>query len=259
MKQKYKLSIILPVYNEEESLSIMINILEATLDFPHEVFIVYDDINDRSIEPAKRLKKLYSNIFLIHNDLGKGVQNAITKGVEFCTSDIILIAVVDEVLPIIAIKDMMTLINEKNCDFVSATRYSYGGRRYGGSLIGGILSRIANKSFRLITGMILSDSTTGMKMMRKSAWKKINIESKPIGWAFAFEISLKAQLLGLKLGEIPVKGVDRLFGGRSTFKPGLWAKEYFRWYIWGLKKLNWLNRKQKKIVTLDKYLNEKSF
>ena len=107
----------------------------------------------------------------------------------------ILIACVDEVIPIIAIKEMMELINDKNCDFVSATRYSFGGKRYGGSLIGGILSRSANFIFRLITGIVFSDSTTGMKMMKKKVWKEINIESDPVGWAFAFEIAIKAQLV----------------------------------------------------------------
>ena len=232
----------------------MIKILEATLDFNHEVLIIYDDPSDTSIPPAKELQKIFSNINLVYNDIGRGAQNAVIKGIESSKSDLILIACVDEVIPIIAIKEMMELINDKNCDFVSATRYSFGGKRYGGSLIGGILSRSANFIFRLITGIVFSDSTTGMKMMKKKVWKEINIESDPVGWAFAFEIAIKAQLLGCKMGEIPVKGVDRLFGGTSTFKLVPWFKEYIRWFIWGIRKINRFNRSQKKIITLDKYL-----
>ena len=70
------LSIVLPVYNEDVSLTIMVNILEATIDFPHEVLIIYDNENDKSIKPAKKLMELYPNILLIHNDIGPGAQNA---------------------------------------------------------------------------------------------------------------------------------------------------------------------------------------
>ena len=40
---KKNLSIILPVFNEKESLSLMIKILNSTLDFENEIIIVYDN------------------------------------------------------------------------------------------------------------------------------------------------------------------------------------------------------------------------
>ena len=74
-------------------------------------------------------------------------------------------------------------------------------------------------------------------MFRKSLFKEITFESSPVGWAIAFEMSIKAQLLGYKLGEVPIISVDRLFGGESTFKLGPWFVQYLRWFIWGLKNL----------------------
>lgn len=251
MNNSEPFSIILPVYNEDVSLTIMVNILEATIDFPHEVIIVYDEENDTSVKPARELMKLYSNIILVHNDLGRGAKNAVIKGVEESKYDIFLITVVDEVIPIVAIKNMLRLISEKNCDFVSGTRYALGGKRYGGSFIGGLLSRTANYLFGCITGLVLTDATTGFKMMRKSAWRKLSIESNPVGWAFSFELSIKAQLIGLKLGEVPVISIDRLFGGQSTFRLGPWVKEYFRWFFWGTINLNRFNRNQVRVATLN--------
>ena len=252
MNNKEPVSIIIPVYNENESLAIMVNILEASIKFQHEVIIVYDDENDTSLEPARDLMKLYPSIFLVYNDLGRGAQNAVIKGVEKSNYDIVLIAVVDEVIPIVAIKNMLQLICDLNCDFVSGTRYALGGKRYGGSFIGGLLSRTANNLFRWITGLVLTDATTGFKMMRKSAWKKLSIESNPVGWAFAFELSIKAQLMGLRMGEVPVISIDRLFGGQSSFNLGPWVKEYFRWFFWGVKRVNRINKQQKRVITLDK-------
>ena len=230
-----KLSIIIPVFNEKESLSTMVRLLKSSLNFENEVLIVYDNLNDNSVEEAKKLEKEINNVRAIHNTINPGVRFAIDKGVEEAKYDIILITVTDDIFPILAIEEMMDSITEKNYDFISGTRYSLGGKRIGGSLVGSILSKIANKSFQLISKFPLSDSTTGIKMMKKKVWQEIQLESKPIGWAFAFELSIKAHLGNYKIKEVPFKSVDRLFGGKSTFKPISWIKEYLKWFLWGIK------------------------
>lgn len=247
-----KLSILLPVYNEAESLKIMVKILEATVEIPHEILIIYDFPEDNSVTAAKELQEKFSNIHLVFNDFGRGSSKAIKKGISVSCGDIILVTLVDEVFPIAAIQDMLALIINEGCDFVSCTRYALGGRRLGGSFIGGILSRLANKMFRIISGCVLTDATTGIKMIKKSAFEKINIETEA-SWAFAFEISIKAQLIGLRIGEVPVVSVDRLFGGTSTFKLGSWIREYMKWFIWGAKRLRSIKKEQPKAVILDKY------
>ena len=72
-----KLSIILPVYNEKESLEFMVKILTHSLDFEHEILIIYDTPNDLSISIAKKLEKDFSNVKSVHNDIAKGVKYAI--------------------------------------------------------------------------------------------------------------------------------------------------------------------------------------
>ena len=76
-----KLSIILPVYNEKESLNIMVRLLNSTLKFDTEIIIVHDSLEDNSIETANVLSKEYKNIKVIHNKIGPGVKNAIHVGV----------------------------------------------------------------------------------------------------------------------------------------------------------------------------------
>tara|TARA_B100000902_G_C27207839_1_gene862640 strand:- start:390 stop:1133 length:744 start_codon:yes stop_codon:yes gene_type:complete len=233
-----KLSIILPVYNEKESLNIMVRLLNSSIKFNTEIIIVHDSLEDNSIETANNLKNDYENIKIIHNKIGPGVKNAVQSGVENSSNDIILITAVDEIFPIIAIEKMLEEIQKNNKDFVSGTRYSNGGARLGGSFIGSLLSQIANKIFNLLSNIPLSDCTTGIKMMKKKVWNNIEFESNPIGWAFAFELSIKAFMKGYKISEYPIKSVDRLFGGSSTFKLGSWIKEYIKWFIWGLIKTN---------------------
>src|ERR1041385_6820969 len=84
--------------------------------------------------------------------------------------------------------------------------------------------------------MAISDATTGCKMFRRDQFEKFHLESRPIGWAFAFEMAIKAQLLDLRLGEVPLVSIDRLFGGESSFRLGPWLVEYMRWFIWGFRK-----------------------
>ena len=232
-----KLSIILPVYNEKESLGIMVRLLKSSLNFENEILIIYDNLNDNSYSESKKLEKELSNIRVIHNDIHPGVKFAIDKGVREAKYEIIFITAVDEIFPIIAIEDMIKLILENNYQFVSGTRYSKGGMRLGGSFLGSILSKFANKLFKLLTNFPLSDCTTGIKMMKKEVWEKIKLDSKAIGWAFAFELTIKAFLDGYKVNEVPLKSVDRLFGGSSTFKPWPWIKEYLKWFLWGLFKV----------------------
>ena len=228
-----KLSIILPVYNEKESLEFMVKILTHSLDFEHEILIIYDTPNDLSISIAKKLEKDFSNVKSVHNDIAKGVKYAIQKGLSIAKFDTILITAVDEIFPILEINKMLEKMIAENYDLISGTRYRLGGKRLGGSMFGRILSVSANYSFRLITKFPLSDSTTGIKMIKKSCLKKINLTFDSVGWSCAFEISIRAFLQNFKIGEVPLKSVDRLFGGTSTFRAGPWIKEYLKLYLWG--------------------------
>lgn len=234
-QQTIVLSILLPVRNEGINLRIMVKLLKAVVDVPHELVIVYDLSDDDSIQVVRRMQNDYPNLRLVHNQMGRGVVNAIRAGVEAAVGDYVLIFAADEVGPVLAIEDMLALMRE-GCDMVSCSRYAHGGRRLGGSVIGGVLSRLANRLFRM-AGCAFSDATTGIKLFRRSLFSTLNLEARPVGWAVTFEMAMKAQLAGWKLGEVPVISIDRLYGGKSTFQLGPWTREYLRWFGWGWRRL----------------------
>ena len=68
---KKELSIILPVFNEKDSLPIMVRLLNSTIKFKKEIIIVYDNHNDNSVEVARELAAESSDIILEYNKLGK--------------------------------------------------------------------------------------------------------------------------------------------------------------------------------------------
>jgi dolichol-phosphate mannosyltransferase len=231
-----RLSILLPVRNEGINLQLMLKILRAVVDVPHEVLVIHDDPQDDSISVAQSLQGEYPSVRIIHNTRGRGVVHAIVSGVEAAQGEFILIFAADEVGPVLAIHDMLALLDE-GCDFISCTRYAHGGRRLGGSFIGGILSRVANQLFSKVCGSQFSDCTTGIKMFRRSVFEQIRPEAKPIGWAVTFEMAIRAELAALNLGEVPIVSIDRLYGGASSFRLGPWFVEYLRWFIWGATRL----------------------
>jgi glycosyltransferase involved in cell wall biosynthesis len=250
-----KLSVLMPVQNEGSNIKIMIKALHAVIEVSHEILFVYDCPTDDCIEIVNKLEGRYPNTRLIHNQTGIGAANAIKAGVSASKGEYILIFAVDELGPVLAIDDMLHLMDQ-GCEFVSCTRYAHGGRRLGGSRIGRMLSWLANKLFFYIFKSALTDCTTGIKMFRKSLFDGIKFESGSVGWTFVFEMSIKAQLQGCKLGEVPIISIDRLYGGESTFKLVPWFIEYLKWFVWGVKIFN-LPREKKfppSVIRLPNYM-----
>jgi dolichol-phosphate mannosyltransferase len=239
----FQLTVLIPVRNEGVNIKIISKILHAIIEVPHEVLFVHDKPNDDCVAIVKNLAGLYPNTRTIYNETGVGIINALKVGAKASQGKYILIFAADEVGPALAIDDMLYLMDE-GCDLVSCTRYAHGGRRLGGSKIGHFLSWLANKLFLHLSNSALSDCTTGIKIFRKSLLNEIQLEARPVGWAVAFELSIKAQLQGCKLGEVPIISIDRLFGGESTFELGPWFIEYLKWFVWGIKTIKLMREKK---------------
>ncbi|MCX7313618.1 MAG: glycosyltransferase [Alphaproteobacteria bacterium] len=230
------LTVLLPVRNETMNLRIMLRILRAVLTIPHEIIVIFDSETDSSIAVVEEVRATYPQARPLLNKIGRGVAGAISTGVNAAQGERILIFAADEVGPVLAIDDMMTLMDE-GAEFVSVTRYAHGGRRLGGSIIGQILSRTANGLLGVISGMGLSDATTGIKLFRRTDFNRLTQGTSAIGWSIAFEMAINAQLLGLKLGEVPTISIDRLFGGKSSFQLVPWVIGYLGYFATAMRKL----------------------
>ena len=150
-----------------------------------------------------------------------------------------MICTVDELFFIHKIEEMLKKILDENYDFVSATRYKNGGKRFGGSLSGSILSRLSNLILKNLLRFPLSDVSTGFKLFKKNHFKDYVFYAKPIGWSFAFELGVVAYCKNLKICEVPIISLDRVVGGVSTFseKKLIWITEYLRVFTWCIIKI----------------------
>ena len=84
---KPAVTILLPVRNEEMNLRVMLRILRTVLEFPHEVLVIHDTADDRSIPVVTEAQPNYPGLSLVHNQLGRGVINAVRAGVAAAHSD----------------------------------------------------------------------------------------------------------------------------------------------------------------------------
>ena len=225
----------MPVRNEGINLKNMLKILSVMVETQHEILVIYDSLSDDSIPVLEKIKNDYTNIRPIYNNLGEGIINALNVGIAEAKGDYLLLLSADDIGPVLAIGEMMDLL-DNGCDLVSATRYAYGGRVYGGHFMGRLFSRTANKLFYFLGGK-LTDSTVGIKMVKKNVLNQIKLTSKPVGWISAFELSIRAQLMNLTIGEIPIISINRFYGGKSSFKFFSWLIEYSKWFLWGIKEL----------------------
>lgn len=230
------LSVLIPVRNEPESIFVISRVLEALLEFPHELLIITDEPTDRTIPVIKNISQKFENVKHVQNLFGRGALNAVRAGVLAARAKYVMIYAADEIGPVLAIPKMLEMM-ENGCEFVSGTRYAKGGKRYGGSLIGHILSRTANAFFNLATSTALSDCTTGLKMFRRPIFDRFSFRNPGTGWSFAFDMAVEAQVMQLRIGEVPIVSIDRLFGGQSSMRLIPWIRSYMRCFIRGVREL----------------------
>ncbi len=246
-----RLSVLIPVRNEKATIKIALKVLEALVEEPHEVLVVYDFPEDDTVPEVDALRPAFPQFRLVHNTLGRGIHNAFKAGIQAARGDYVCFMLADDIGPMTSIGAMLALM-EEGCDFVSCTRYARGGKRVGGSFIGHLLSRTANLLFHHLAGCVLTDATTGIKMFRRELYEGFDLQAE-VGWAVIFEMAIKAQAAGLKLGEVPISSVDRLYGGQSTFRVLPWVREYLKWFFWGFRHLR---RNRDRMSTTVKVLGE---
>lgn len=225
-----EISIVIPVYNESENISILISKIEEEINFPHQTIIVYDFDEDNTISIVKKIQNNYkSPIKLVKNIYGKGALNAIKTGFKTANSSYIAVVMADLSDPPSVINEMMKIAREKNPDIVCASRYMKNGKQIGGPLLKGLLSRLAGLSLYYFAGVGTHDATNNFKLYKKSFLDTIEIESIE-GFEVGLELVVKAHIQQKKVCEVPTTWHCRTMGN-SKFKLIKWLPSYLKWYF----------------------------
>ena len=76
------LSVVVPVYNEGESVVPVLRSLDSAIAVPHEILVVYDFDEDPTVAVIDRLAAELPAVRGLRNDLGRGVLNAMKAGID---------------------------------------------------------------------------------------------------------------------------------------------------------------------------------
>jgi dolichol-phosphate mannosyltransferase len=223
------LVLVVPVYHEQDNIARTLAEIEDKVTTQHQTFIVYDDDEDPTLPVLERLGPRYPSVRVLKNDIGPGALHAIRTGFLACPEECAVVVVMADLADDLAAVDRMyRLVASGEWDLVSGSRYMPGGKRLGGSVFKGSLSRLAGVSLHALAGLPTHDATNTFRMYRSSLLREIPIESRG-GFALSLELTVKAFLRGYRVTEVPSVWRERT-AGESRFKLLQWLPSYLHWY-----------------------------
>ncbi|MAH33639.1 glycosyl transferase [archaeon] len=222
-----KLSIIIPVYDEEKTiLDIIGKVKKVNLkNIKKEIVIVDDFSTDNTRKILEKLKDGSIKIFFHKKNQGKGT--AIRTGLNHITGDIILIQDADSEYDPREYTKLLKPIIEDNKKVVYGTRLEYIKHNVKNMnrlhFIGNVfLTHTTN----LLYNTKITDMETGYKVFKKEVIEKIRFKAK----RFDFEPEITAKILkqGYKIYEVPITFKARKFneGKKITWRDGIKALFY---------------------------------
>lgn len=233
------LSIIIPVFNEQETLGVLLNQL-LELRFPgfvtnHEIIVVDDCSTDNSIEIAEGFMNANSHIHFIRHEQNMGKGAAVRTGITGAKGDTFLVRDADLELSVEDIPSLLIAMNELGVEFVNGSRYMAGVNRP----LASYRRYLANRLFTFLTSVIinvkLTDMACGYKLFKRSLYERISLTEN----RFGFEAELLIKALRLKrnnIAEVPVRYFPRNEGEGKKFKTVDGIKMLFTVFKFGLLK-----------------------
>ena len=206
--------VIIPTYNEAENIAKVLNEI-FELDITNlNVLIVDDNSPDGTAEKVKEYQKINEKVHIVQRPGKQGLGTAYIKGFKFALEN-----KYDYIFEMDADfshdpKEIPRMLKEiENADLIIGSRYITGVNVINWPLGRLILSVMASKYTRMITGMPIYDCTGGYKCFRREVLEAISLEEvKSNGYSFQIEMNFKAWKRKFRIKEIPIIFHDRTVG-----------------------------------------------
>lgn len=212
-----KIAIVIPTYNEKETLRSLIDKLVTEVKRIAEFFIIIiDDASpDGTGKIARALNKKYQNITVIERSSKLGLGSAYKQGFKIALDrfdpDYVVQMDADHSHDPAEIPIMVEKIKEY--DYVIASRHMSSGAIIGWGAGRKMLHSTACVIARVCARLKIKDPTSGFRMFKKNVLTKVNLsEIKSEGFAFQVELLCYLQSRGFKGIEIPTRFVNRKEG-----------------------------------------------
>ena len=197
-----KLSVVIPVMNEAESIRPLFEALAGALGgIDHEIVLVDDGSTDDTVATIRRLAPPHCRLVVLNKNYGQ--TTAMAAGIDQAHGELIATMDGDLQNDPADIPMMIRHLEDKDLDVVAGRRAG----RKDGMILRKIPSKIANALIRNLTNVHIRDYGCTLKVFRKEVAKNLGL----YGELHRF-IPVLVQLYGAKMEEVDVRHHARKFG-----------------------------------------------
>lgn len=201
------ISVVVPLYNEEESLPHLIEWIERVVNennFSYEVLLIDDGSKDNSWSVIESLMERNPNVKGVKFRRNYGKSAALNVGFERVNGDVVITMDADLQDSPDEIPELYRMIKTEGYDLVSGWKK----KRYDSKLMKNLPSKLYNATTRWLSGIKLHDFNCGLKAYRKTVVKSIEVYGEMHRY-----IPIIAKWAGFsKIGEKVVQHRKREFG-----------------------------------------------
>jgi dolichol-phosphate mannosyltransferase len=210
-----KLSIVIPAYNESESIVETLEKFYEVLHqegIDHEILVINDNSKDDTLAVLERMSLQIPTLrFITNQPPNNGFGYAVRKGLENYSGDCVAVVMADlSDDPKDAVNYYRTMVSG-NYDCVFGSRFIKGGAVYDYPKHKLFLNRIANTIVRFTFGIRYNDCTNAFKMYRRETMDGLKPFLSP-HFNLTLELPLKAIVRGYSYTVVPNSWTNRKFG-----------------------------------------------
>lgn len=216
-----KLSVVIPVYNEKNTIRELLEKVKAVNDVDKEIIVVDDASTDGTVDILKELEKTNPDIKFFYKQINKGKGDTLKVGFSKTTGDYVIVQDADLEYDPAEYKKLLRALTEEKVDVIYGSRFSGSYDRMS------TLHYFGNKMLTIFTnmffGVLLTDMETCYKLIPGDFVRKLDIKSA----RFDFEPEITAKIIkaGLRIKEVPItyNGRTHTEGKKITWKDGIGA------------------------------------
>lgn len=230
-----KLSVVIPAYNEEQSLpeslpQIYDRLSKAGID--HEIVVINDNSKDSTLTVLEKMSEDIPSLVFYTNKGPNGFGYAIRYGLDRFKGDCVAIMMADMSDSPDDLVAFYRKMVETDSDCIFGSRFMKGGRIIDYPRHKLILNRLVNNSVRIVFRIPYNDFTNAFKLYKKETIKGLAPILSP-HFNLTLELSLKAVIRGYSFSVLPNSWTNRKYG-KSNLKIKEMGSRYFFVFLYCL-------------------------